>query len=71
MNDLSDGFDFLHAPYKRPTYITRIPEYSPTFEELSKQMRINADIIMKEISDHVDSELERFKTGMKPPKHGA
>lgn len=41
--------------------ITPIPNYNPSFTELSKLMRINADIIMKEISDHVDKEIERLK----------
>ncbi len=65
MNDLSNAFDFLHAPYRRPMYITQIPEYTPTSEEIAKQMRINADIIKKEISDHVDQELKRFKEELK------
>lgn len=39
----------------------KIPEYEPSFTELSKQMRINADIVMKEISEHVDKEIKRLK----------
>ncbi len=39
----------------------RIPLCTASPEEIAKQMRINADIIMKEISDHVDKELDRFK----------
>lgn len=38
-----------------------IPDYEPTYEEITIQMRINADIIKKEISDHIDKEIERFK----------
>jgi len=38
-----------------------IPEYIPTFEEVSKQMRINVDILKQEITDHVDKEIERLK----------
>jgi len=40
---------------------TRMPEYTPTFKEISCQMKINAEIIMKEISDHVDKEIKRLK----------
>lgn len=43
-------------------YSTQIPQYSPTFEEISKQMKVNADIIIKEITCHVDKELKRFHT---------
>jgi hypothetical protein len=39
----------------------KIPEYTPSFEEISKQLRINADIIMRGISNHVDKEIERLK----------
>ncbi len=42
-------------------YSPSIPPYTPTFEEISKQMRINQEIVMKQISDHVDREIERFK----------
>lgn len=41
-----------------------IPSYTPTFEEISKQMKINQEIVMKEISEHVDKELERFRKEM-------
>lgn len=37
-----------------------IPDAIVTPEEISKLMRINADIIMQEISDHIDKELKRF-----------
>jgi hypothetical protein len=37
-----------------------IPYYTPTFEEISKQMRINCDILKKEFSDHVNKEILRF-----------
>jgi hypothetical protein len=37
------------------------PEYTPTFEEVATQMRINCDLLKKEFSDHVDSEILRFK----------
>lgn len=29
-------------------------------EDVTKQLKINADVIMKEINDHIDSELRRF-----------
>jgi len=41
-----------------------IPEYSPSFEEISKQMRINADILIQEITAHVDSQILRIKCEM-------
>jgi len=52
---------------KKPKYICKIPEGIPTFEETSKQMRINVDILKKEFTDHVDKEIKRFreKTGIK------
>lgn len=40
---------------------TPIPNYISTFEEISKQMRINIDIIKQEITDHVDKEISRLK----------
>jgi hypothetical protein len=40
---------------------TPIPQYTPTFEEVSKQMRINVDIFKQEITDHVDKEIARLK----------
>ena len=42
-------------------YEKTIPEYMPTFQEISTQMRINVDFLKKEISDHCDSEIQRFK----------
>jgi len=42
-------------------YEEKIPEYTPTFEEISILMRINADFLKKEISDHCDLEIKRFK----------
>jgi hypothetical protein len=36
---------------------SKIPQNTPTFEEVSKQMRINVDILKKELSDHVDKEI--------------
>jgi hypothetical protein len=39
----------------------KIPELQPSFKEISELMRINADIVMKEITDHIDKELTRFK----------
>jgi hypothetical protein len=41
-----------------------LPGYVPEFEEVAKQMRINADCIMQEITDHVDKEIKRFKHAM-------
>lgn len=39
----------------------KIPECMPSFYELANQMRINQEIVMKEISAHVDKEIERLK----------
>ncbi len=47
--------------YKAPEYLTKLPVYVPTFEEIASQMRLNADIIKKEITDHVNAEISRFK----------
>lgn len=38
-----------------------IPEYTPNFEEIAKQQRINIDNLKQEVTDHIDSELDRFK----------
>ena len=38
-----------------------IPNPQPTFEEIAKQMRINADCLMKEITQHTNKEIERLK----------
>lgn len=43
----------------------KLPESLPNFQEISKQMRINADILKLEISDHVDKEIQRFRKEMK------
>jgi len=43
-------------------YEREIPDLPPqTFEEISKQMRINQEIICQEITDHVNIELIRLK----------
>lgn len=42
-------------------YKSSLPVPEIDFQEVAKQMRLNADILMKEISDHVDKEIERFK----------
>lgn len=36
--------------------------HDPTFEEAAKYMLINAEILMKRISEHADKEIERLKT---------
>lgn len=38
-----------------------IPNFVPSFEDLSKQMRINQKIILQEISEHTNKEIERIK----------
>lgn len=39
----------------------KIPNPQPTFEEIAKQMKINAEIIMQMITDHANKEIERVK----------
>ncbi len=39
----------------------KIPVHTPTFEEISKQMRINIDILKEEITDHINKEIDRMK----------
>ena len=34
---------------------------TPKYLEISKYMKQNVDILKKELSDHIDSEIERFK----------
>ncbi len=41
---------------------TPLPVYTPTFYEISTQMRINQKIIMEEITEHVNKEIQRLKT---------
>ena len=52
--------EFQSAPY-----INKIPDYQPTFEEISKQLRINCDCIKKEVADHVDLKIKRFQDEIK------
>jgi hypothetical protein len=42
-----------------------IPEVKPSFKEISEQLRINADILMKEMSEHADKEIERIRKEVK------
>lgn len=46
---------------RSPKYITSIPVYQPDFSEITRQMRINADILMREISDHANKEISRTR----------
>ena len=46
-----------------------IPVVRPTYEQIAKQMRINVDILMKEISEHVDKEIERLSRKIKEIEH--
>jgi hypothetical protein len=49
---------------KKLRYTLNIPDCKPAPHEIAKQMRLNADIVMKEITDHVDKEIVRFKKGI-------
>ncbi len=56
-NDAEPSVSFKYIP----KYDPEIPNPQPTYKEISEQMRINADILMKEVSEHINSEIERFK----------
>ncbi len=38
-----------------------IPSVTLDYTEIAKAMKINIDILKKDLSDHVDSEIKRFK----------
>lgn len=38
-----------------------LPNLIPSFEEITKQMEINCEIIMEKITKHADFEIERIK----------
>lgn len=38
-----------------------LPNFIPSFEEITKQMEINCKIIMEKITKHADFEIERIK----------
>ena len=40
---------------------SKIPTAELNYSEISKMMRINVDILMKELTDHCDKEIKRFK----------
>lgn len=44
-----------------PEFSPNMPTYYLSFEEISKQMKINVDTLKKEISEHIDKEIERLK----------
>ncbi len=41
-----------------------IPSADIDYREVARLMRINIDILKKEITEHVDMELRRFHDGM-------
>ena len=41
-----------------------IPSANVDYREVARMMRINIDCLKKEITEHVDNELERFRQGM-------
>ncbi len=53
-----------HCPYGSYS----IPDCKPSYEEISKQMRINFDILKQEITDHIDKELKRFRQELEKSK---
>ena len=59
--ELEERISFLEKTIRqRENASLKIPEYIPTFEEIAKQMRINADVIMAEITHHINKEMEEF-----------
>jgi hypothetical protein len=54
-----------HEHYYPHSRQVKIPEYCPSPDEISKQMRLNASIIMEDISKHVDKELDRLRDTIK------
>jgi hypothetical protein len=46
----------------KPKYDSKIPDYQNTPEEESKQMRINVDILKRELAEFIDSEIQRLKS---------
>lgn len=38
-----------------------IPDNPLNYIQITQQMKINVEILKKELSDHVDNEIERFK----------
>lgn len=38
----------------------KIPSYDASFEEIAKQQKINTDILKKEVTEHIDKELDRL-----------
>lgn len=44
-----------------PNEKIRIPDYIIDYREISKFMKINVDILKKELTEHIDKEIERFK----------
>lgn len=47
----------------------KIPNPTPSFEQVSKQMRINVDVLKEEITNHINAELERFNTELEKAKN--
>ncbi len=45
----------------KKSFMTCMPQFHPTFEGMAMQMRINQEIVMKEISDHADAEILRVE----------
>lgn len=43
----------------------KIPETPIDYSDISRQMRINADILMKEITEHANKEIDRINNERK------
>jgi hypothetical protein len=42
----------------------KIPSENIDYREVARLMRINIDILKKELTDHVNNEIERFQNAM-------
>lgn len=46
----------------------KIPDPQPSFTDIARQMRINVDILKEEITNHINTELKRFRDELEKEK---
>lgn len=46
----------------------KIPDPQPSFTDIARQMRINVDILKEEITNHINTELKRFRNELEKEK---
>lgn len=69
--DIGDQNGHLSCKCHKKNYFNpEIPllNFTLSFTETAKQMQINCDILKKQFSDHVDSEIKRFNKMTKENK---